>query len=202
MCSYEERKLFKFRTVSLSESFIKITSHLSNWYWRKQTRGPKRSQNYKQILRAHEQPTVFNAVHCRYLGTGRVGWRAGYYVKFKHEIRLRRKKNTSHLIILFMREGCIFLPLSKKLTILETSFQYFIIYTLFYILLLNILLFIMMLNRSHDLKFHCALSYLFMKYSPLTPQIILPMRYLQITLKCWSCEIKQWEFLHWTILSS
>lgn len=88
-----------------------------------------------------EQPADFNAVHCRYLGTGRFGWSVGYYVEFKHEIRLRWKKNTSHSIISFMSEGWIFFPLSKKLSILETSFQYFIIYTLFYVVLLNIVIY-------------------------------------------------------------
>lgn len=42
-----------------------------------------------------EQPTGFNAMHCRYLGTGRFGWRVAYYVEFKHEIRLRLKEKTS-----------------------------------------------------------------------------------------------------------
>ena len=63
MCSYEERKLFKFQAASLSESFIKITTHLSNWCWRKQTHGPKRSQNDKYWeLYSAEQRTDFAGV--------------------------------------------------------------------------------------------------------------------------------------------
>lgn len=81
-------------------------------------------------------------------------------------------------IILLMHEGCIFFPLIKKLSILETwiFFIYiFFIYTLFYIVVFNTLLFIMILNQSHDLKFHVAQM----------PQIILQMKYLKVILKYW-----------------